>query len=315
VAPLGSAGPRELSFVSSARYAPRAAETRAGVVLLPRDLPCELPAGTTAIRVRDPHLVLATLLPILYPEAAGAPGVHPTAIVHPEAEVGAGVRIDPYVVIGSGTRIGDRARVGAHVVIGERCSVGSDTVIHPQATLYPDVSLGARCVVHSGVRLGVSGPGLTMTAEGCRQTPLLGGCHIGDDVEIGANSVIDRGAAGSTTIGDGTKLDNLVHLAHDAAVGSRVLLVAQVSLGEGARVEDGAVIGGQSGVDAHLTVGRGARVAGKSGVTASVRPGDTVSGYPARPHREAMRAQATLFRLPSVLRKLQELERAVQRRD
>jgi UDP-3-O-[3-hydroxymyristoyl] glucosamine N-acyltransferase len=313
VATLDAAGPGDLSFVSSPRYAPRAAATRAGVILLPRGLACELPAAVTAIRVKDPHLVLAWLLPTLHPEAAEPPGVHPTAIVDPDAEVGADVHLAPYVVVGRGARIGDRVRIGAHAVVGDGCSVGSDTVLHPHVTLYPGAVLGARCVVHSGVRIGVSGPKLTMTAEGCRKAPALGGCRIGDDVEIGANSVIDGGASGTTSLGDGTKLDNLVHVGHDASVGARVLLVAQVTLAEGARVEEGAVIGGQSGVDAHRTVGRGARVAGKSGVTSDVAPGETVSGYPARPHREAMRAQATLFRLPGVLKKLQEIERAVRR--
>ncbi len=313
VAPLGSAGPDDLSFVSNARYASKAETTRAAAVLLPRDLAVALPEGAAGIRVDDPYVVLTWLLPRLYPEVEETPEIHPTALVHPEASVGEGVHVEPYAIVARGARVGDGARIGAHCVVGERATVGAGTRLHPHVTLYAGTVVGERCVLHSGVRLGVNGAG-AQEDEGELPRPRIGACRVGDDVEIGANTVIDRGLVDDTTVGSGSKLDNLVQVARDVQVGRHVLLVAQTGVGEGARVEDGAIVGGQGGVDRNVTVGRGARVGGKSGVIGDVKPGETVSGYPARPHREAMRAQAALFRLPGVFRKLQELEKALRSR-
>lgn len=314
VASLDAAQPHELSFVSNARYLPRAQATRAGAVLLPRSLEVPLPAGVAGIRVDDPYVVLSWLLPFLYPESPQEPGVHPTAVVEPGVEMGEGVRVDPYAVIGSGARIGSGVRVGAHVVIGEGCVVGDETVLHPHVTLHPRVVVGRRCVIHSGARIGGEGYRFVFADGGHRKIPQLGGCEIGDDVEIGANTTIDRGSLESTSVGSGTKIDNLVQIGHNLRIGKHVLLVAQVGLSGGTTIEDGAILGGQAGVGGHLTIGRGARVGGKAGVISDVAPGETVSGYPARPHREAMRAQAALFRLPSMFKKLQELERAFRSR-
>lgn len=312
VASLESAESHELSFLSGVRYVPQARTTRAGVVLMPRTLDCPLPTGTTAVRVDDPYVVLVWLLPILHPEAPPEPGVHPTAIVAPDAELGAGVSIQPYVVVGRAARIGDGVRIGPHVVVGDGCTIGQGTVIHPHATLHPGVRVGRNCVIHSGARLGGEGFRFVFADGALRKIPQIGGCEIGDDVEVGANTTIDRGGIGATSVGNGTKIDNLVMLGHNVRVGRSVLLVAQVGISGSTTVEDGAILGGQAGVGGHLTIGRGARVGGKAGVTGDVAAGETVSGYPARPHREAMKAQAALFRLPGMFKKLQELERLVR---
>jgi UDP-3-O-[3-hydroxymyristoyl] glucosamine N-acyltransferase len=300
VAPLEGAGPADLSLLTNARYLPQARATGAGAVLLPRSLPCTLPEGVVGIVVDDPHLALAQVLPVLYPEEREPPGVHPTAVVAEDAELGAEVRIEPYAVVGRGARIGGRVRIGAHTVVGDGCVVGADTVLHPHVTLYPGVRVGAGCVVHSGARLGVGEP---VTAAG--------GCRIGDAVEIGANTVVERGAPGETVVGDGTKMDNLIHVGPGARLGRHVLVVAQVGIAAHATVGDGAVLGGQAGTVEGVTIGAGARVAGRSAVTRDVPPRETVSGQPARPHREAMRAQASLFRLPGLMKRIQEIEKAV----
>jgi UDP-3-O-[3-hydroxymyristoyl] glucosamine N-acyltransferase len=311
VASVDAAAGDELCFVTHGRYLPRLSESRAGAVLLPRSLG-GAPAGSPhVIQVDDPYVVLTWLLPLLYPATPAPPGVHGTALVDETASVGADVGIEPYVVIGRNVTIGSGSRIGAHTVIEEGCSVGDGSVIHPHVRISGGATLGRNCVVHSGARIGGEGFRFVHTGGAHRKVLHIGGCRIGDDVEIGANTTIDRGVMEDTVVGDGTKIDNLVQIGHNSRIGRQVLLVAQVGLSGSTVIEDGAVLGGQAGVVGHLTIGARARVGGRAVVTADVPPGTTVSGYPARPHREAMRAQAALFRLPSLFRKLQELEQAV----
>jgi UDP-3-O-[3-hydroxymyristoyl] glucosamine N-acyltransferase len=214
-------------------------------------------------------------------------------------------------VIGEGTRVGERARIHPHVVIGRGCEIGAEAVLHPHVTLYDDVTVGARSVVHSGARLGSDGFGFVPERDGLKKVPQVGGCRIGEDVEIGANTTIDRGSIGDTVVGRGTKIDNLVQIGHNCRIGSHVIIVSQVGISGSTRVGDGAVLGGQAGVQGHIEIGAGAKVGGQAGVTASVPAGTTVSGYPARPHREAMRIQAAVFGLPKLVQRLKALEKAV----
>ncbi|MFL5383469.1 MAG: UDP-3-O-(3-hydroxymyristoyl)glucosamine N-acyltransferase [Longimicrobiaceae bacterium] len=311
VKPLDEAGPDDLSFVAEARYFPYIAATRAAALLVARGSEAPLAAGPAVVWVDDPRRALAALLPVLYPEAPAAPGVHPTAVL------GQGVRVDetatvgPYAVIGDGTVVGPRARIGAHVVVGRGCVVEADAVIHPQATLYDGVSVGERSVVHSGARLGADGFGYVPGEGGLRKVPQVGACRLEADVEVGANTTIDRGSIGDTVIGRGSKIDNLVQIGHNCRLGRSVVVVSQAGISGSTKIGDGAQLGGQSGFQGHIEVGAGARVGAQAGVTASVAAGETVSGYPARPHREAMRAQAALFRLPELLKRVKAIERAV----
>jgi UDP-3-O-[3-hydroxymyristoyl] glucosamine N-acyltransferase len=311
VKPLDEAGPDDLSFVAEARYFPYIAATRAAALLVARGSGAPLAAGPTVVWVDDPRRALAALLPVLYPEAPAAPGVHPTAVVGEGARVDETAAVGPYAVIGEGTVVGPRARIGAHVVIGRGCVVEADAVIHPQATLYDRVSVGERSIVHSGARLGADGFGYVPGEGGLRKVPQVGACRLEADVEVGANTTIDRGSIGDTVIGRGSKLDNLVQIGHNCRLGRSVVVVSQAGISGSTRIGDGAQLGGQSGFQGHIEVGAGARVGAQAGVTASVAAGETVSGYPARPHREAMRAQAALFRLPELLKRVKAIERAV----
>lgn len=311
VAPLDEARPHHLSFVAEARYHPYIQASQAGALLIARDATVTVPAGMATIRVDDPRRALARVLPALYPPAAPAPGIHPTAVVGAGAEVHPTASIGPYAVVGEGARIGERARIGAHVVVGARCEVGADAVLHPHVTLYDRVTVGARCIIHSGARLGSDGFGYVPEGGGLRKVPQVGGCVIGDDVEIGANTTIDRGSIGDTTIGQGTKVDNLVQIGHNCRIGRSVIIVSQVGISGSTRVGDGAVLGGQAGIQGHIEIGAGARIGAQAGVTASVPAGMVVSGYPARPHREALRVQAAVFGLPKLVQRLKALEAAV----
>jgi UDP-3-O-[3-hydroxymyristoyl] glucosamine N-acyltransferase len=315
VAALDAAGPADLSLVANRKYLSYVGNTGAAAVLVSPQLADVIPEGVTRIVVPDVHAALGQVLALLYPPRPHPPGVHATAVVGADVDLGKDASVGAYAVLEQGSVIGERVRIGPHTVVGEGCRVGADTVLHPHVTLYPGVVLGERCIVHSGARLGSDGFGYTWGDGQHRKVPQVGGCRIDDDVEIGANTTVDRGSIGDTRIGQGTKIDNLVHLAHNVSVGKHAIVVAQVGIAGSSTIGEGAVLGGQAGIGGHLEVGAGARIGAQAGVIGDVAPGETVSGYPARPHREAMRAQGALFRLPLLLRKVQRLERALLARE
>jgi UDP-3-O-[3-hydroxymyristoyl] glucosamine N-acyltransferase len=311
VAPLDRASVSDLSFLAHPRYLPYLPTSAAGAVLISRSLESRATGPAAKIVVDDVHRALAVLLPRFYPPPAPQPGVHPTATIGPGTELGDAVEIGPYVVIGRGARIGDRVRVAAHCVVGDRCGLDEDVVLEPHVTLYADVRVGARSILHSGVRAGVDGFGYT-AVDGARQKiPQVGTCVIGRDVEIGANCTIDRGSVGATEIGDGVKIDNLVHVGHNVRIGERATIVAQVGIAGSTTVGAGATLGGQAGINGHIRIGDGATIAAQAGVFGDVPARAVYSGYPARPHKESLRAQASVFRLPRVLERLAAVERAV----
>lgn len=313
-APLEHAGPEAFSIVARERYLPYVEGSRAGLLLVESGLSDRTPRDRPRIVVENVHAALATVLPRLYPEAEPAPGVHATATVAETAEVGGGVTIGPGAVIGADTRIGHRARIGAQTVVGDGCEIGADVVLHPHVTLYRRTRVGAHTIVHSGARLGVDGFGFTEVDGVPRKVPQVGDCVIGAHVEIGANVTIDRGSIGTTEIGDHVKIDNLVQIGHNVVVGAGSIIVAQVGISGSTRLGKGVTVAGQAGVNGHIELGDGATIAAQAGVFGDVPAGETWSGYPARPHREALRAQASLFRLPELLKRLRGIERELEQR-
>ncbi|HET9708720.1 MAG TPA: UDP-3-O-(3-hydroxymyristoyl)glucosamine N-acyltransferase [Gemmatimonadales bacterium] len=298
IAPLERAGPGDLSFLVSARYLPYFERSRASIVLCAEALATAAGGGATRVIVPDPHAALLTVLAVLYPTPAWTPGVHPTAVIGVGATWSDPVAIGPHVVLGSGVTLGRNVRIGAQSVLGDGVMVGDDCELYPQVTCYAGTTLGRRVILHAGVRIGSDGFGYVPGRDGAahRRIPHVGRCVIGDDVEIGANSCIDRGSVDDTIIGDGTKLDNLVHIAHNVHVGKRCMILALAGIAGSCRIEDDVVIAGEVGISDHCTIGRGARVLVQAGVIGDVAPGTTVWGTPARPHREVLRATAALYR-------------------
>lgn len=311
VAPLDRAGPESLSFLANPRYATYLQRSVAGAVLVAEALADEVSAEAPIIRVDDVHRALARLLPVLYPARAPEPGVHPTAVIDPGARLGDDVVVGAYAVIGRGSVVGDRARIGAQVVVGAECEIGDDVVLHPHVTLYDGTVVGARSILHSGARAGVDGFGYVPVDGVLQKIPQVGCCVIGADVEIGANTTVDRGSIGPTEIGDGVKIDNHVHIGHNVRVGAGSILVAFVGVSGSTRIGRGVTLAGQAGIAGHIEIGDGATIAAQAGVFGDVPAGATYSGYPARPHKEALRTQASLFRLPRVLKRITALERAI----
>jgi UDP-3-O-[3-hydroxymyristoyl] glucosamine N-acyltransferase len=307
VAPLDRADETELSILSSAKYAPMLAATRAGIVLVDPEFRDVAGQPRARIIVKQPLEKLLSLLPRLYPEKPPVPGVAATARLGKGAVLGERVSIGDYTVIGSGAKLAEGVTIGAHCVIGDDTSIGEHARLWPGVTIYPGVTLGARTIVHSGARIGCDGFGYVFRDGAHQKIPHIGRCIIGDDVEIGANSTIDRGSIDDTVVGNGTKIDNLVHVAHNVRIGEKCLLMAQVGIAGSATIGDGVILAGQAGIGGHLSIGAGARIAAQAGVFGDVPAGETWSGYPARPHKESLRASAALFKLAGMMRRLEKL--------
>jgi len=257
--------------------------------------------------VEKPHDAVLQLLPQFYPETERVPSIHSTARIGRGAQIGRDVTLEEYVVVGPGAFIGDGVWIGAHSVVGDAARVGERSHIYPNVTVYPGTVIGGRVRVHSGAILGSDGFGYVFRGGEHAKIPHVGRCIIGDDVEIGANTTVDRGSIDDTVIGAGTKIDNLVQIGHNVRVGRLCLIMAQVGIAGSTHIEDGCILAGQAGIGGHLTIGAGARIAGQAGVFGDVPAGESWSGYPARPHRESLRVTAALHKLPDLLKKIEKL--------
>jgi UDP-3-O-[3-hydroxymyristoyl] glucosamine N-acyltransferase len=298
-----------LGFLAQRRYLKDLDGTGADAILVSEDLAGNAEDHACRIVLKNPHGALPTLLNHFYPDPTRKPGIHSTAVLGKGVELGERVSIGPYAVVEDGSVLGDGVSVGAHSVIGSGSVVGEDSLIHPHVVLYPDTRLGARVILHWGARLGSDGFGYVPEGEGIAKIPQVGSCIVEDDVEVGANSCIDRGSIGQTVVGRFTKLDNLVQIAHNVRIGRGVLMAAFTGVSGSTEIGDGVMTGGQSGFIGHLTIGAGARVAAKSAVLKDVPPGTSVSGCPARENREQLRALGLMFKLPDTMRRLKEVEK------
>lgn len=296
VAPLGAAGPADLSFLDNQRYLPALEESRAGACLLHPDFAARAPSGMQLLLSRRPYRSYALAAQAFYPEPAFEPGIAPTAVVDGSAAIGEGTRIEAGAVVGSGAEIGRNCRIGANTVVGDAVRIGDGTVVGPNAVL-SHCLVGSRVVIFAGARIGQAGFGFAIDPAGHVKIPQLGRVIIEDDVEIGANSTIDRGAGPDTVIGAGTMIDNMVHIGHNVRVGRGCVLAGQVGISGSTELGDLVVLGGQAGLAGHLRIGSGAQIAAQSGILRDVEPGERVMGTPAKPLRRFFREVATLERL------------------
>jgi UDP-3-O-[3-hydroxymyristoyl] glucosamine N-acyltransferase len=306
VAAIDDAGPGDVTFLANPRYAASLASTRASAVIAKSDVP----AGPCAmLRSDDPYLAFARAVGLFAPAWRPAPGVHPMAAVAANAHIGRDVSVGPFVAIGEGAHVGDRTVIFPNVTVGPGATIGADCVIHSNVAIRERVTIGSRVILQNGVAVGGDGYGFVRRADGTHEKiPQVGAVVIEDDVELGANTTVDRPAVGETRIKAGTKIDNLVQIAHGVTVGRNVLMAAQVGIAGSTEIEDNVMFGGQVGVGGHLTIGRGAIAVGQSGVTNSLEPGETVAGYPAIDSREWRKASVIFRRLPELKRRIEELE-------
>jgi UDP-3-O-[3-hydroxymyristoyl] glucosamine N-acyltransferase len=301
---IDQAGPGELSFVSNPKYAAAARSTKASAVIVAEDFPA-IPSAM--LRAKDPYLSFARALELFHQPLRYAPGVHATAVVHPTAKVGAHAHIGPYVVVDENVEIGEHAVLLAHVVIYRGVKIGSHFFAHAHAVVRENCRLGDHVLLQNGVVVGADGFGFAKTAEGrWHKIPQPAPVVIGDDVEIQANSCIDRASVGETRIGRGVKIDNLVQVGHGSSVGEDALLCSQVGLGGSTEIGARAILTGQVGVVGHCKVGEAAIVTPQSGVANDVAAGALVSGAPAVDHKLWLKYSAILPRLPEMARALRK---------
>ncbi len=302
VAPLDRAGPRDLAFFDNARYAGELAATRAGACLTAARFEKDVPSHVAALRVREPYRAFVTVARALFPTAQrpsslfGAQGVVPGAIVHAAARLEQGVTVDPGAVIGPDAEIGADTVVAANAVIGPGVRLGRNCAIGAGASI-THALIGDRVIIHPGCRIGQDGFGFLPDRRVPIKIPQTRRVIIQDDVEIGANTTIDRGGSRDTVIGEGTKIDNLVQIGHNCSIGRYCFIVSQTGMSGSVEVGDHAMLGGQVGIADHLSIGSGARLTARSGVITDVPAGVQWGGFPARPFRDWLRAEVLLGRL------------------
>lgn len=305
IRPLETATDRDLTFLAHPRYRDAALESPAAAFLVPHG--GEIP-GRNLLVVRNPYLALARLMRRFQPDPGAVRPARREAHVGIDCDIGEDVSFQPGVIVGDRCRIGNRVRLGAGTVIGDGVAVGEDTILHANVTVYHGCRIGCRVIIHGGTVIGSDGFGYAQDEGAYHKIPQLGNVLIEDDVEIGANATIDRATFGSTVIGRGSKLDNLIQVGHNCRIGENCALVAQVGLSGSVRVGHGVAIGGQAGAVGHIVIGDGARIGARSVVTGDVAPDAYVMGHPATDHRVWKRAQAAWNRLPQILRRLRRLE-------
>ena len=296
VAPLQAAGPSEVSFLDNRRYASVLEKTSAGAVIVHPEMAARVPAGTVPIVTTAPYEGWARVAALFHPAPPVSPGIHPSAIVEEGARVDPSAEIGPFSVIEAGAEIGARCKLGPHVAIGRGVVIGPDCRIGAHASVSHTI-MGARVYLYPGARIGQEGFGFAATKDGFLTVPQLGRVILEDDVEVGANSTIDRGSTRDTVIGAGSRLDNLVQIAHNVRLGRCCVIVAQVGIAGSTVIEDFVQIGGQPAIAGHLTIERGAKIGAQAGVMSDVPPGAILVGSPARPRQEFFRQVAILKRM------------------
>ncbi len=313
VSSIERAGPNDLAFAAGTKAVQMAEWSSAGCLLVGPGFTD--PAGRNVIRVPDPRAAIAQVISVLYPPAKHEAGVHPSAVVSADAVLGEGVSVGPKAVIGEKCEIGADSVIGPGCVLGRGVKLGDRCLLHANVSIYDGVEIGARAVLHSGAVIGADGFGFVMTRGRYQKFPQIGGVRLGDDVEVGANACIDRAALGMTEIGDGVKIDNMVHIGHNCNIGKHVVIAAQTGLSGGVTVGDYAVIGGQVGIGDKARIESGAVLGSGCGILTSkiVRAGQVVWGTPARPLKQHLQQLASLTKLPEVRKQVEELRQAVQR--
>jgi UDP-3-O-[3-hydroxymyristoyl] glucosamine N-acyltransferase len=307
VAGIEQAQPGDLTFLANPRYRPLLGGTRASAVIL--STTDDSPAPCAILRSDNPHLSFAQALQVFRQPVAPAQGIDPLSSIASDARLGAEVSIGPFVTIGAGAVVGARTVVYPSVVIGPQARIGDDCIVHANVSVREGVVVGNRVVLQNGAVIGSDGFGFVRQPDGSHfKIPQLADVVIEDDVEIGANTTIDRPPVGETRIRAGAKIDNLVQIAHGVSVGRNALLAAQVGVAGSATIEDDVVLAGQVGVSGHLRIGKGVIATAQTGIPNSVEAGEFVSGYPAIPNREWLKASAVFRRLPVLKKRIAKLE-------
>jgi len=308
VAGISEAKEGDITFAVKPKYIRMLKISRASAVIISPDVKAS-EVKIPYIISNNPYYTFARILEFFYPKVEQPHAIHPSSFIAKTARVGKGVNIYPNVYIGDGAEIGDGAVIYPGCFVGENAKVGNNTWLYSNVTVRENCLIGSNCIIHSGTVIGADGYGFTRHGATFVKIPQVGNVVIEDEVEIGANVTCDRAAMGSTKIGFGTKIDNLVHVAHNVQVGRNVLIVAQVGISGSVDIGDNVTIAGQSGIVGHLSIGEGSVIGARSVVTNDVKPKSFISGFPARPHNEEMKIKAAMKKLPSIVKTVNELRK------
>lgn len=307
--PAGYDDPEGITFAGNESYLKLALESDVAAIIVPMEAP-EL--DKPVIKVPNPRAAFAMVLHLMSRPMPLNSGIHPTALVDSSATIGENVSIGPYVVVESGAVIGANSKVYAHGYIGENCKLGEGVMLYPRVTLYQDVRLGDGCIVHSGAVIGADGFGFVWDGEVQRKIPQVGGVIIGKNVEIGANTCIDRATSGETRVADGTKLDNLIQVGHNVKIGEDTVVAAIVGIGGSTEIGSRVTVGGQAGFADHVKVADDVVLAGRTGVIGNIDQAGQFFGLPPVPVKQAMRSMALQQRLPDLFQRMRALEREIE---
>ncbi len=311
VAGLGEAKQGEITFLANSKYISKINTTSASAIVVPLEIDN---VSKPVIRVKNPYLSFAKIMTLFASNKSKLPsGIHKTCIIGKNVNLAKNVTIGAYSVVSDEVSIGENTVIYPNVYIGNKVIIGSNTLVYSLVSIRNDVEVGSNVIIHSGVVIGSDGFGFANTGDGRSfKVPQLGKVIVGDDVEIGANVAIDRGTMGTTKIGKGTKIDNLVQIAHNVEIGENCLIVAQTGISGSTMIGNNVVIAGQAGIIGHISIGDRVMIGAQAGVTRSVASDEVVSGYPARPHREALKTDAQVRKLPGLIKKIKELEDKVK---
>ncbi|MBI4055036.1 MAG: UDP-3-O-(3-hydroxymyristoyl)glucosamine N-acyltransferase [Elusimicrobia bacterium] len=309
-ASLGEATPKDVSFLAHPRYAAQLRQTQAGCVLLPENNALIKSGSFTQIYVKNPQWAFAQVLSQLEPERRSHPrGVHATALIASSAKVAPSASLGAYCVIEEGAEIGEEAILYPQCYVGRNSKIGRRCLLYPQTVVREEVEVGEDCILHSGCVLGADGYGYVFMQQKHKKIPQLGRVKVEAEVEIGANVTVDRATIGTTTIGKGTKIDNLVQIAHNVQIGEHCLIIAQAGIAGSTKIGNGVILAGQAGVIGHITVGDQVRIGAQSGVIGDVPAGAILWGTPAQPHRQSLKLEALQRKLPKLFETVRELKK------
>ena len=304
--------PGALSFLSNVKYTQYLYSTKSSIILVNKDFKPEQPVSATLVRVDNAYDSLAKLMSLYASMKPAKTGISSLASVSEKAKIGNNVYIGPFSVIEDGAVIGDNTQIYPSVTIGEGATVGSDCILYPHVTVYYGCKIGNRCILHAGSVVGADGFGFAPTPNGYNKSPQIGIVELEDDVEIGANTCVDRSTMGRTIVRKGVKLDNLVQVAHNVEVGENTVISAQTGIAGSSKIGSWCMIGGQSGISGHITVGNKVNIAAKTGVISSINDGDTIMGYPSIGYRNFLRSSLIFRELPEMNKTIQKLQKEIE---
>lgn len=305
-APIETAKPGDITFIANQKYLKHLDTTKASAIVLDKDTPCP---GLAALRHDNPYLTFAKVIDILHPDTVDVnPGIDSTSVVDESVKIADTARIGPLCHIKEGASVGDGSRIVSSVYIGKNVSIGSNCLLYPGVRIMDGSKIGDNVIIHSSTVIGSDGFGFAESPTGLKKIKQIGWVEIESDVEIGSNCSVDRGALGATRIGQGTKIDNLVHIAHNVDIGRSCIITGQVGVAGSTKLGNGVMLGGQVGLVGHIELGDGVQVGAQSGVSRSVPADKKVFGSPARDIKETMRIEASLVRLPKLLKRVKKIE-------